>query len=192
MFLETIKAVDGVVQHLRYHQQRVDRTRLTCKDFPSFELDVLVNPPSQGIYRCRVLYGSDLPQVSYHPYLLRLPRSFKLVASDTIDYAFKYFDRHALEALETQKGEADTVLIVKKGMISDTPIANVAFLKKGRWYTPDSPLLEGTTRSRLIEENFLHVTRITPEDLHRYDGMAVMNALTGFVEIQNGIMAIKK
>ena len=81
---------------------------------------------------------------------------------------------------------------VKNGAISDTPIANVAFLKEGLWYTPDTPLLEGTTRARLIDEKFLHVRRITPEDLPHYEGMAVMNALTGFAEIQNGIMAIKK
>ncbi len=109
MFLETIKAVDGIVQHLQYHQSRVDRTGLTCKAFSPFNLSTLLNPPQYGTFRCRVLYGTDAPQVSYHPYLLTLPQSFRLIRSDTIEYACKYSDRRALEALDAAKGNTDTV-----------------------------------------------------------------------------------
>ena len=187
-FLETIKVIDGIAQYLPYHQARVART-LGSK---AFALEaVLQDAPTQGIYRARILYDGHRQQITYHPYVQQIPKSFALVYDDAIDYTFKYADRTALEKLFDQRGLAETVLIIKNGAISDTPIANVAFLKEGRWFTPDSPLLEGTTRARLIASGLLHVSPIRVADITAFEGFAVMNAMTGFVRIEDGIMAIK-
>lgn len=187
-FLETIKLLEGVPQHLHYHQRRVDTT-LNSKHFklkPLFKA-----APPQGCYRVRVLYDGTRHSISYHPYSLEVPKSFALVYDDTITYACKYADRDVLDRIQARRGDAQSVIIVKEGLLSDTPIANIAFLRDGTWFTPDTPLLEGTTRMRLIDSGFLHVTRIKVSDIARFEGFAVMNALTGFMPIEDGIMAIK-
>lgn len=104
---------------------------------------------------------------------------------------YKYADRSALDALQTQNGACDSVLIVQNGYITDTPIANVAFLQNGLWYTPHTPLLAGTTRARLIDEGRLHVRPIRVDKLSQYEGLALLNAMLGFHIVQDGIMALK-
>ncbi len=136
-----------------------------------------------------MIYDSDSFEVTYHTYRLNIAKSFKIVYADTLDYHLKYADRKELENL---KNGYDEILIVKNSLITDTTIANVAFLKNGRWFTPKKPLLKGTTRMRLIDEGFLHVQDISIDDIDRYEGFGVMNALTGFQIIENGIMSLKK
>ncbi|MEA1920721.1 MAG: aminotransferase class IV [Campylobacterota bacterium] len=185
-FLETIKSLDGKLLHLQYHQRRLNKTLKST----SHALIDFLHPPLEGMYRCRVLYDHQKLSISYHSYTLKLPQSFKLVHADTLDYASKYADRSQLNAL---KREAyDDIIIVKNALISDTTIANVAFLDGERWITPKVPLLEGTTRMRLLESGFLHVSDIAFDNLDRYQGFAVMNAMTGFQIITNGIISIKK
>jgi len=187
-FLETIASLNGEVLHLKYHQQRVDNTL----GVSSFLLSEILNPPQEGYFRCRIIYDKNRATISYHPYTLTLPQSFKIVYADTLDYHFKYEDRKNLNHLKTQYQQYDEVIIVKNSLITDTTIANLAFLDNGQWLTPKTPLLEGTTRARLLEEGFLHVSNITLDDLDKYQGFALMNAMIDFQVIQNGIMAIKK
>ncbi|HEX5330706.1 aminotransferase class IV, partial [Sulfuricurvum sp.] len=73
--------------------------------------------------------------------------------------------------------------------LRDTTIANIALLIEGRWFTPESPLLEGTTRARLIEEGFLTAASLTPKDIEKATKIALMNAMVGFVEVENGIIS---
>jgi 4-amino-4-deoxychorismate lyase len=186
-FLETIQSLDGELKHLEYHQRRVD----TTLQQRIHTLSSLLYPPKTGLYRCRIVYDRDHVKVNYHPYTLTLPQSFKLVHANTLDYHLKYADRNQLNALKTKHHDYDEILIVKNALISDTSIANVAFLDNGQWMTPKVPLLEGTTRARLIESGLLHVSDISVSDLHKYQGFALMNAMIGFQVIQNGIMLIK-
>jgi len=186
-FLETIASQEGEVHHLEYHQKRVDATLQK----QIHNLASLLDPPKTGHYRCRIIYDTDHASISYHPYTLKLAQSFKLVHADTLDYHLKYADRSALDGLKAQHSDYDDILIVKNDLISDTSIANVAFLDHGRWFTPKIPLLEGTTRARLIASGFLHVSDISVKNLHKYQKFALMNAMIDFQIIQDGIIRIK-
>jgi 4-amino-4-deoxychorismate lyase len=55
--------------------------------------------------------------------------------------------------------------------------------------TPSTPLLEGTTRARLLDEGFLSAACLTPKDIQKADKIAIMNAMVGFVEVENGIIS---
>ena len=179
-FLETIKAVDGEIFHLSFHQKRLESVlrSLGSREFPS--LLHLLNPPKKGLYRCRVLYTKDTVDVSYHPYLQREIHSLKLIYDDTIVYDKKYANRDMLNTLFSLKKEADDILIIKNGLVTDTSIANIAFFDGKKWLTPKTPLLEGVTRERLLEEKKIFKQDIQVEDLASFTKVALLNAMIDF------------
>lgn len=186
--LETIRALEGIPCHLDYHQRRLDHAVATLNMACDYRLETLLNPPREGLYRCRVLYDENSISVTYLPYTPKRFRTLQAVIDDTIDYTLKYADRRELDALYAKRGKCDDIVIVKNGLITDTTIANLAFYDGQRWVTPDQPLLKGTTRQRLLDEGKLIETKIAAEDLHRYGRCAVMNAMLGFCEVENGII----
>lgn len=190
--LETIRALDGVVSHLPYHQKRLENSLAKLGFSNRIDLGALLDPPKEGLFRCRVIYDEHGAEVSYHSYAPRCMRSLRAVIDDAVVYDLKYADRSALDRLFALRGEADDVLIVKDGMVTDTTIANVAFFDGTRWLTPETPLLQGTTRARLLEEGLISEAPIFYADIDRYERCAVMNAMVGFVEIENGIIAPSK
>jgi len=175
--LETIKVEDGKVFNLPYHQLRLDRALVKNR----LCLDEILNPPKeQGVFRCRLVYDEESYEINYYPYTKRSVETLKLVYDDTIVYDKKYLDRGTLETLFIQKAAADDVLIVKNGFITDTTIANCAFLYKGEWLTPKEPLLMGTMRARLLDEGKIKEAQISVDDILKFEGMALMNAMIDF------------
>jgi 4-amino-4-deoxychorismate lyase len=189
--LETIKVYEGRAFHLDYHQQRLERSLRTLGFTPAIDLDKLLQPPKSGLIRCRVIYDRNGAEVSYHSYLPRIFNTLQAVTADTLDYPLKYADRTELDALFAQRGRSQDILIVKKGLVTDTTIANVAFYDGVQWFTPERPLLQGTTRQRLLDEGKLIEREISYRELAGYERVAVMNAMLGFVEVKNGIIPPK-
>ncbi len=73
---------------------------------------------------------------------------------------------------------ADEVLLVdSEGRITDCSFANLALRQEGRWYTPDTPLLEGVQRQYLIQEGLLTPCTIRVADLKGYDQILPINAM---------------
>ena len=188
VLLETIRCEGGTPLHLPYHQQRLDETLRSLGVDRNYELQSLILPPDGGIWRCRFLYGAEGYETEFHPYAPRTFSSLKLIRADTLDYPHKYADRQALDLLYRQRGECDDVLIVQNGLLRDTTIANIALLIGGKWLTPQQPLLRGTTRARLLEEGVLVPAPLCIEDLAGAERIALMNAMMGFVEVENGII----
>jgi len=180
LLFETIKIEDGQIHNLSYHQIRCDQSRQNLfSSTDTLDLSSIINPPKQGLYRCRILYAEALHSIEYIPYTPKEIRSLKVVSSD-IDYDFKYADRTSLNALLGSNKDVDEVLIEKDGYLTDTTMANIAFYDGSQWLTPKVPLLRGTMRAKLIEEGFLQTKNIKKEDLHRYSQVALMNAMIGF------------
>lgn len=186
--LETIKIVNGEPQFLEFHQARLNYARKTL--FNTQEVinleKVINNPPKEDIYRCRIIYSRKMEQLEYLPYLERNFRTFKIVEHNSIVYHFKFLNRDSLNQLIERKGQADDILIIKNGLITDTSIANVAFLdRNNHWITPATPLLKGTTRERLLRENRIVAAGIKLADLPKFTQMALMNAMVGFYLIED-------
>lgn len=153
-----------------------------------FDLKSLVTPPKSGLYRCRFIYDADTYRIEYHPYTFRKITSLRLITDDTVHYPLKYTYRDGLNSLFDRRDASDDVLIVKDGILKDTTIANIALLIDEKWLTPQTPLLYGTTRARLIDEGYLIPTVLTPDDIANARKVALMNAMVGFVVIENGII----
>lgn len=179
-FFETIRVVDGDALHLKYHQRRYERvlTSLEAKKFKS--LVEYIKPPNSGLYRCKIVYDADDISVEFFEYKKREIKSLKLVYDDEIKYTYKSSSRELLDEVFSQRDTCHDVLIVKDSFITDTTIANVAFLKDGLWYSPKNPLLYGTTRARLLDEGRLILKNIRVEELGEYSGLALMNAMIDF------------
>lgn len=153
-----------------------------------YDLKSLLTPPDDGLYRCRVLYGADCFEVQYVPYRKRSVTSLQPIEADDLEYGLKYSDRTPLDALAPYRGDADDLLIIKAGYVTDTTIANIAFFDGARWLTPKAPLLKGTTRARLLEEGVLHESMIHISTIGDFSSFALMNAMIGLEVIKDGII----
>jgi len=184
-FIETLRALDGQVAHLLYHQQRYEKTLKSLGVRSTLvALEQFVNPPKEGLYRVRLCYTPEgVNDVSYHPYTRRTITRLQMIEAANLIYDKKYADRSALDALFAQRGACDEVLITKGGYLQDTTIANIALFDGQQWFTPADPLLEGTTRARLLDQGFLKKRAIHKEDLGGYVAFALMNAMIDFAII---------
>jgi len=180
LLLETIKIEEGKIPNLSYHQNRCDQSRQTlfCST-DTLDLSSIIHAPKMGLYRCRILYAKELHSIEYIPYIQKEIHSLRVVSSN-IQYDFKYANRRSLDRLLELNKDVDDVILEKEGYLTDTTIANIAFYDGEQWFTPQTPLLKGTMRAKLIDEGFLQTKNIKREDLHRYSQVALMNAMIGF------------
>lgn len=191
---ETIKCEDGKLQNLEFHQDRLNSSRKEY--FGSNEillLDEIIAIPEEcksGIFRCRVTYTYKIVKVEFLSYQLRKVESLKLVYDDLVDYRFKYANRELLTHLFEKRENCDDILIVKNNCITDSYTANPIFFDGEKWWTPDTVLLPGTQRAKLLQEGKIFKQRITPDDLSKFLKVGLINALQSMgnmpvIEIKN-------
>ncbi|MGH1601536.1 aminotransferase class IV [Campylobacter majalis] len=176
---ETIKLVNGEVFHLSYHLRRM----LNSLGFvPKFNLKQVLKTDKKGLVRAKVIYhkSGELVKVEFFEYKMREFSEFKLVDID-FSYDKKYLIRDDIDAA---KGKNNEIIMIKNGLITDTSIANIAVFD-GEWLTPKDPLLNGTTRTRLINEGMLKECDIDVNMLMNAKKFAIMNAMIDFFEIKN-------
>ncbi len=182
--------VDGMPCGLRYHQQRMERTIrhffpvLAHAGMP--QLASILRPSDSGaVVKARVVYGSQgIEQVQYAPYRMRDIHSLRVVHDDAIEYAYKSTDRTALNLLAARRGDSDEVVIVRKGLVTDTSFTNIAILVGEQWLTPRTPLLCGTRRAALLEAGVLTEADITMRMLREARRVRLFNAMIGFGEVE--------
>jgi len=185
LLLETIKIEDGTIYNLPYHQKRCTQSRQALyATIDTLDLETHIIAPPKGLYRCRILYAEKIHAIEYIPYVPKVVSSLKIITSD-IDYSYKYANRTILDSLLHSAQGYDDILIEKKGYITDTSIANIAFYDGVQWITPQNPLLKGTMRQKLIDEGFLHTKQIRTEEIAQYKQVALMNAMLGFKIVKN-------
>lgn len=180
-FLETIKALDGELFNMQYHQQRYESV-LTAHGVNKFvELAEHLEPPKNGLYRCRLTYDTTGSiSVTYHEYKKRDISSLKLIFDQEIEYSFKSTNRDELDALYAKKEDCDDILIIKDLLVTDTSTANIALYKNGKWLTPKEPLLKGTTRQRLLSEGKIEEADLNVSELRSFSKVALLNAMIDF------------
>ncbi|WP_319503429.1 aminotransferase class IV [uncultured Draconibacterium sp.] len=179
--LETIKCKDGRLYNLEYHQARFDVARMKYfPNAPKLKLEELILIPEtckEGLFRCRVVYAEQVEKIEFLPHQYRSIDSIRLIVDNNIEYGSKYTDREQLQHLFELRGDCDDILIVQNNCITDSFTANPIFFDGQKWWTPDTPLLPGTQRARLLAENKISVCRITVNDLNNYQKIGLINAL---------------
>jgi len=185
LLLETIKIENREVFNLPYHQKRFDKSRLDLfGDTTVIDLSTLIEAPENELYRCRILYDTQIHSIEYIPYQVKTIQSLKIVPVD-ISYAYKYANRDAFNTLLQAHPDFDEIIIEKDGLITDTTIANLAFYDGVQWFTPENPLLRGTMRAKLLDEKVIFEAPIQKKNLKKYTHVALMNAMIGFNILNN-------
>ena len=174
------------MRNLPYHNARLNATRRHFfGDVPEIDLASFIHATGKaGRTRCRVTYSGQVAGVEYFPYHIRPIRRLRMVEADGVDYHYKYADRTVLDKLLELRGEADDVLIVQNGLLTDTTFTNIALWDGAKWFTPARPLLEGTKRKLLLDQGLL-----IPEDIPAhgvvgcYQSICLFNAMIDFGEV---------
>jgi len=187
--LETIKISYGYPKDLAYHQRRFDMSRqrlFNCSANLLLAEHILPPPGLASLSRvkCRILYREKIERVEYQHYQLPRLKSLRLVFADWIEYPFKYACRSNLERLYALRQEADDVLIVKNGLLTDASFANLVFFDGRNYYTPALPLLAGTKRQRLLDEGRIIPVDIAVKDLKDFKLIFLINSM---LELEDGV-----
>jgi 4-amino-4-deoxychorismate lyase len=136
--------------------------------------------PTSGLYKCRLVYNNKAQHVEFSPYTARATRWIKLVQDDTISYDHKFEDRKEIEDNVKKRGTCDDILIIKKGMVTDTSQANIVFRRGNEWITPASFLLPGTMRQSLLDRKTIIEEKIHVDDLSGFGSFRLVNAMLMF------------
>lgn len=179
---ETIAIIDGESQNLAYHQQRLESTmNQYFHTQPQQQLADMICVPDefqQGSVRCRIDYNASEFQQQFSLYSPRKINSFQCVYTEDLDYCFKYSDRKRLDSLKTL--QADEIIIINNGKVSDCTIGNLLFYRKGKWFSSQDYLLKGTQLTKLVETGVVDLVQITAQDLLQYEQIMMVNALNPF------------
>lgn len=180
-FIETICYDRGQFWNIGLNQDRFDRTRQHFfGTVPELRLELLLEIPTflaEKTVKCRVIYRKEIVGIEYGQYKIRPVRSLQLVHDDSIDYRFKFADRSKIGVLYQMRGEADDILIVKKGHITDTSYANVVFKKDSKWYSPQNPLLKGVRLESYHRNGRIIPALISPEELIYFSEARIINSM---------------
>jgi len=186
-FIESIKLQDGAFYRMEYHQNRV---RLTFeKFFPDSEIIDLskafkpLEIPQKGVFKCRVLYSSEIQLIEFVPYTRRDIKMLKLVETDIDSLPYKIEDRSLYNAAFAKRELCDDVLMVKNGLLADTSYCNIALFNGSEWFTPRVPLLYGTNRAQLLSETVLIEKDMKVDEIYNYQQIALFNAMIEFGEL---------
>ena len=197
-FIETIKLADGNYKLIDYHDKRMNATiahffNIDCgKPLTDFLPDAKAY--RQGIYKCRVVYSSNIEDIEITPYFKRKIKRLKIVNLDTypflspgglFDYSFKYEDRSFINSLLKGLDDATDILIVKNGLITDTSFSNVILFDGNKWITPDAFLLNGVKRRYLLDCGITSEGTVSVKGLKDFQKISLINAMLepGDIEI---------
>ena len=184
LLFESIKLKDGQYNNLFYHEQRMNRSlKMLCGLQETLDLEQFLsnaNTPQKGLYKCRIVYDDRSRDVEFVPYQVRLIRTLRIIEHDRVSYEFKYNDRKVINRLFDLRKNCDDILIVKRGIVTDTSIANIVFKRNKKWYTPWAPLLKGTMRSNLLERNLIQQEEIHLKEIYDFESFKLINAMMEF------------
>ena len=180
---ETIQIENGRILNKKYHQERVNRSRLQLFNLrDNLDLFAEIRVPYQfkkGIVKCRVIYNRDILNILFEPYVEKSPRKIKLVEFN-VEYEHKFIDRSAFESVLDSNPGFDDVIITHNGVLTDSTYCNLLFSRNGKWYTPEKPLLKGTRRAFLLDSGSVIQARIHVSELIQYDAVMLVNAMLEF------------
>jgi 4-amino-4-deoxychorismate lyase len=189
--VETIRIEDGVPANLSFHNERMVRSvRDLFSVYKKIDLAHILTVPSDavnGIFKCRVIYDSEIRKIEFIPYSIRQVNTLQVVFDDDISYPYKFTDRKRIDELMELKGDRDDILIIKNGKVTDTSYANVVLSDNdGNWITPATYLLPGTRRASLLKSGIISAAPVSASDLKNYTLLKLINAMIG-IEDTTGI-----
>jgi 4-amino-4-deoxychorismate lyase len=131
----------------------------------------------EGMYRCRLSYKIEIEKIEFFEYQLKHPKIIELVEDTSIVYPYKFEDRSQFHKVLAENPHANDVCITHNGYLTDSTFANIAFFDGKDWLTPDTPLLNGTKRQKLLDKKILTIAPINVDDLNHFKQISLINAM---------------
>lgn len=183
--LESICIKNGQILHSEWHIKRYTHSIFQYyQQKPQYELFKNITIPyNKGIYKLRILYNLFSKIWEIIPHNPQTINSLKLVESseENLNYNLKYSNREVLDKLYQQRANCDDILIIKQGLITDSSRHNILLFDGKSWHTPDSPLIYGTCRARLLAQKCIIPRLITPKQLKsNYSHFKLINCMQDF------------
>jgi 4-amino-4-deoxychorismate lyase len=130
-----------------------------------------------------MVYDQDTIDIEYSLHQKRDIRKLTLAYDDEISYDHKFLDRASLKRHFDNRGDADEVIIIKNGKVTDSFWANLVFFDGSKWVTPDSNLLPGVMRAYLLEQGEIAARTIYDYEIAWFEKIGLINALNPLGEI---------
>lgn len=189
-FIESIKFADGSFSHPELHQQRINKVFEEYfpqnKPFQLTDIPVFRLFKKEGIFKCRIVYDTKIRDIEIVPYLRREINSLLLTKADIPVYTGKPEDRLLLDKAFSARALCDDVIIVRDGYLTDSYYANIALWDGENWVTPALPVIYGTQRQWLINNNQIIEKQIHVNDIQHYSKIRLFNAMIEFGGIELG------
>ncbi len=180
LLVESIWIKNKRVQNIDAHQSRYEATlRMLFPYAKPVLLRKHIDTSSLKFndVKCRIIYNETIQKIEYQNYIRKPIALLKIVHDNNINYDFKYVERQQLDNLYALRENCDEIIIVKNNLITDAYYYNIVLEKKGKYFTPKSPLLPGTCRAKLLNQKIIKAIDITIEDLEKYENIHLINAL---------------
>jgi 4-amino-4-deoxychorismate lyase len=179
-FFETIRYKNGILENVSYHQTRINRTLRALGGNTPIQLDkiqLLHDFEKDIVYKIKCLYNLEgayhIEKEIYHKKIIQ---TVSIHQAALEEYQYKYTNRTWLNDALKNAG-TDEIIIVQNNMVKDGNYANLVFFNGTEWHTPLHPLLLGTHRARLIDENKIIEKNITLSDIANYTSLKYVNAM---------------
>jgi 4-amino-4-deoxychorismate lyase len=184
--IESVKIHNRQLYNIEAHNNRVSYSRRAIFALEN-KLDlrdhiILPDTLDNGLYKCRVIYAEEVQKVEFLPYAPKPVRTLRIVHNDVIQYQYKLLERSFIDDL-LLGANADDILILRQGYITDVSHANIVFFDGKNWLTPARPLLYGTKRQILLEQGVIQSREILYKDLKRFTRAALINAMLDLGDI---------
>ena len=188
-FFESIRIKDGIAENLGFHQLRVDRTlKAFDASHNSIELTTIIQElvlPTLGLFKLRISYDlNGNYEAKCNPYQYKQINHFALVDIKGHRYDYKNANRDWINEALAESGK-DEIMMHDGGLIKDCSYTNIAFYDGANWFTPATPLLEGTQRARLIEAGVIQPKALHVNDIHSFKKFKCINAMIGWEDAIN-------
>lgn len=175
-FIESICVENGEIKLLQYHQNRVNKTFETFfYNKTPFRLDEVLSKleiTQAGKVKIRIEYDKSINKIEYADYVAQSHPKFFLCEVTKFDYSFKFKKRDFFNQFRGIQP-----IFVQNNSITDCSYANLIFYKKGKWYTPDTYLLNGVKRQYLLYQSHIQEARITLENIFEFEKIGLINAM---------------
>lgn len=180
-FFESIRVKDGIAENLGFHQLRVNKT-LKAFDMSqhSIVLATIVQQlvlPAEGLFKLKISYDlNGNHQSAFTPYHYKQLQNFALVDMNGQSYDYKFSNRDWISEALALSGK-DEIMMHDGGLIKDCSYTNIVFYDGVKWFTPATPLLEGTQRAKLIKEGIIQPKALYVQDIPRFKKLKCINAM---------------
>ena len=186
---ETIKTINGEPIALGRHMRRALESALELGiSLPSEELirsEIVrvINENPHAVGRLRLSFGQNLFHLAHDSYTEQSEPARLNFYSQTVIGAvhklFPYDYRFALIEAANDEGYHDSILFNEKNEITETAVANLAFLISGEWVTPpiSSGILPGVVRAIAIEQCGVKVRPIHISEIPEVESGFMLSSL---------------